>query len=70
MNETIKPIDYRCVTKCELAILTGVSCSTLQRWMNKRYFKELEKLGYEKKQRILLPLQVKFLFERLVIIED
>ena len=59
---------YRCVTKCELAILAGVSGSTLQTWMNRRYYEELKKLGYTKKQRILLPAQVAFLFERLVII--
>jgi hypothetical protein len=67
---TIADNQYRCVTKSELAILAGVSCSTLQTWMNRRYFEELKKLGYSKKKRILLPLQVKFLFERLVIIED
>lgn len=61
---------YRCITKSELAGLCGISCSTLQRWMNRRYFDELKKLGYDKKQRILLPVLVKFLFERLVIIED
>ena len=62
--------EYRCVTKSELAILTGVSRSTLHLWMNVRYFEELKKLGYIKTQKILLPLQVKFLFERLVIVDD
>jgi len=61
---------YRCITKSELAEKCGVSCSTLQTWMNRRYFEELKKLGYNKKQRILLPPLVKFLFERLVIVED
>ena len=60
---------YRCMTKCELAILAQVSNSTLQNWMNRRYFAELQKLGYVKNQKILLPCQVKFLFERLVIVE-
>lgn len=62
--------DYKCLTKCELAILCGVSRSTLHDWMNHRYFEELKKLGYQKNQRILLPLQVKFLFEKLVIVDD
>ena len=61
---------YRCVTKSELAGLCGVSGSTLQTWLNRRYYEELHKLGYKKEQRILLPHLVKFLFERLVIIED
>lgn len=61
---------YKCVTKFELAVLAGVSCCTLQTWCNRRYYEELKKLGYRKNQRILLPAQVKFLFERLVIIDD
>jgi len=61
--------DYRCLTKCELAILCGVSSTTLHRWMNVRYYEELKKLGYRKNQIILLPPQVKFLIERLVVIE-
>ena len=61
---------YRCITKSELAALCGVSCSTLQTWLNRRYFEDLQKLGYKKEQRILLPHLVKYLFERLVIIED
>ena len=69
MTETaVNP--YRCVTKSELAELCGVSCSTLQTWLNRRYYEDLKKLGYNKKQRILLPCLVKFLFERLVIVED
>lgn len=57
------------MSKCELAILTGISRSTLHHWLNVRYFTELKKLGYIKHQKILLPCQVKFLIERLVIIE-
>lgn len=62
--------DYKCVTKFELACLAGVSMSTLQNWCNVRYFSELKKIGYSKNQKILLPPQVKFLFERLVIVDD
>jgi len=62
--------DYRCITKSELADKCGISRSTLSIWLNCRYYVELERLGYKKHQRILLPLQVKFLFELLVIIEE
>jgi transcriptional regulator with XRE-family HTH domain len=62
--------DYRCITKSELADKCGISRSTLSIWLNCRYYVELERLGYKKRQRILLPLQVKFLFEILVIIEE
>lgn len=62
--------EYKCLTKCQLAELCGISRGTLHRWMNHRYYKELSDLGYQKNQRILLPLQVKFLFEKLVITEE
>ena len=62
--------DYRCITKSELADKCGISRYTLHIWLNRRYYVELERLGYKKRQRILLPLQVKFLFEILVIIEE
>lgn len=62
-------LEYRCMSKSELAILAQVSGSTLQNWMNRRYYDDLKKLGYHKNQKILLPPQVKFLFERLVIVE-
>lgn len=69
MTETaVNP--YRCITKSELAAKCGISCSTLQTWLNRRYYDELKKLGYEKKHRILRPNLVKFLFEKLVIVED
>lgn len=62
--------DYKCLSKFELATLCGVSMSTLQHWMNVRYYDELKKLGYKKCQKILLPCQVQFLFVRLVIVDD
>ena len=66
-----KPINaFRCMTKSELAEKCGVCGSTLQKWLNKRYFTQLEKLGYQKKQRILLPGQVRYLVEVLTVIED
>ena len=62
--------EYRCLSKTEIATLCGVSISTIQQWLNHRYFNELKKLGYCRNQKILLPPQVKFIFERLVIVED
>jgi hypothetical protein len=61
---------YRCVSKYELSILCGVSMSTLKEWMNHRYFDELKKIGYCKDQKLLLPAQVQFLIEKLIIVED
>jgi hypothetical protein len=61
---------YQCLTKCELAVKCNVSISTIQNWLNIRYFPQLEKLGYRKDQKILLPPQVKFIVEKLVVIEE
>ena len=62
--------EYRCLTKCELAEKCGVSVSTIREWLNIRYYPELKKMGYQKDQKILLPPQVKFIIERLVVIEE
>ncbi|PSK84297.1 hypothetical protein [Prolixibacter denitrificans] len=61
---------YRCITKGELAKLCGVSATTVRTWLNIRYYPELKKLGYFPRQKILLPPQVRFLVDKLVIIED
>jgi hypothetical protein len=66
-----KPVNvFHCMSKTELAEKCQVSKSTIQKWLNKRYFSQLEKLGYQKNQRILLPGQVRYLVETLAIIED
>jgi hypothetical protein len=59
----------RLYTKKELRIMAGISKNTFRRYMNDLYFTELQKLGYEKKQKILSPQQSKFLIEKLVITE-
>ncbi len=61
---------FHCISKSELAEKCGVSGSTIQKWLNRRYFSQLEKLGYQKNQRILLPGQVRYLVEVLAVIED
>jgi hypothetical protein len=53
--------------KKELARLCGVNPKTIQIWLNVRYYEELKKLGYTKRQKILLPLQVEYLIGKLVI---
>ena len=60
----------KCMSKSEMAEKLGICPSTLQKWLNHRYFKELAKLGYQRSQRLLLPAQVKYLVEQLVMVED
>jgi len=54
-----------CKTKKEVAILLQISPGTLRQWLNTRYFLELQKYGYEKKQRILTPQQLNYLHNKL-----
>ncbi|MDR0667612.1 MAG: DUF4248 domain-containing protein [Prevotellaceae bacterium] len=60
----------RLYTKKELRLLAGVSESTFRRYLNKKYFDELQKMGYEKKQKILTPTQYKYIVDKLVIVND
>lgn len=53
------------LTKTQLANLCGVTTKTISCWLNVRYFPELEKLGYQKNQKVLLPRQVQFLCGKL-----
>jgi len=62
--------NYNSLHKCELAEKLGIHVSTLSIWLNKRYFRELSRLGYKKNQKILLPSQVSFLCEKLVVVDD
>ncbi len=59
-------LKYKPITKKELCNVLDVSSFTLAFWLNKRYFKELQKLGYEKKQKIIMPEQLKFLANKLI----
>jgi hypothetical protein len=54
-----------CLTKTQLAGLCGVTTKTISVWLNVRYFPELEKLGYQKTQKVLLPRQVEFICGKL-----
>lgn len=53
--------------KNEIARLCGVSTRTIRIWLNVRYYDELVKLGYTKRQKVLLPQQVTFLIGKLDI---
>lgn len=53
--------------KNEIARLCGVSTRTITVWLNVRYYDELVKLGYTKRQKVLLPQQVTFLIGKLDI---
>ncbi len=57
------------ITKKELALQLGVSPSTLRRWLNELYFKELSESGYDKTDRILKPRVLQWLREHLVVEE-
>lgn len=51
--------------KSQLAQHLQVSERTLSRWINGRYYADLLRLGYQKKQLLLSPAQVDFLIEKL-----
>ena len=52
--------------KSELAERAGVSLNTLNRWC-KPFRRELESMGVTRKQRLLPPVAVKFIAEKLCI---
>ena len=54
------------MTKQKLADKAGVSLNTLNRWC-KPYKKELETMGLQPKARLLPPVVVKFIAEKLCI---
>jgi transposase len=54
------------MTKQKLADKAGVSLNTLNRWC-KPYKKELEAMGLQPKARLLPPVIVKFIAEKLCI---
>ena len=60
----------RLLSKKELRLQSGLSETTFRQYLNVRYYNELKTLGYNKNQKILSPAQIKFLRERLVIIDD
>jgi transposase len=49
--------------KYEIAEKIGVSKTTLRNWLNIKYFSELQKLGYEKRQKYLTTKQINYLRE-------
>lgn len=50
-----------CEFKNKLAEHLDINPRTLATWLNKRYFSDLQKIGYSKHQKILTPEQMKFL---------
>lgn len=55
----------RYYSKHDLAEKLGVSATTLRIWLNIRYFKELEPMGYVRNCKLLSPKIVKFLADKL-----
>ena len=57
------------VSKYEYAQRVGISRRTLGAWLNVRYYDDLTKLGYTKRQKLLLPNQIDFLNQKLCVQE-
>ncbi|MDD5358591.1 MAG: hypothetical protein PHX80_05550 [Candidatus Nanoarchaeia archaeon] len=55
------------LTKKELGQILRVSHTTIDRWLNHRYFNDLKALGYVKNQKVLMPKQVEYLIGKLDI---
>lgn len=53
------------VSKSEIAEALEITTKSLAVYCNDRYFLELEKLGYQKNQKYLTPIQVNLLKEKL-----
>jgi len=66
----MKDQKYKMITKAEFSEKLGISTATRANWLNKKYFSELQKLGYRKTQRYLLPIQLKFLYNKLIYIPN
>lgn len=60
---------YTAMKKNDLAKKIGVSTRTLRQWINERYYNDLKPTGYNKKQKVLTPKQVKILHDILVVTE-
>ena len=58
-------IPGQCLYKYQLAERLSVSTRTVSRWLNVLYFEQLQKFGYRKSQKYLLPDQVRFLAGKL-----
>lgn len=57
-------------TKQDICQEIGISSSTLQMYMNRKWYEELHKLGYEKRQKILTAPQVKYIYNKLCYISE
>jgi hypothetical protein len=58
------------LTKKRLRLLLNVHASTLQRWLNKVHFEELEKLGCRKNQKYFTGKLLSKIIELFVIVDD
>lgn len=53
------------LTKQEVCQILKVSNTTLQYYLNNRYFEELKKIGYRKRQKKLTPKQLNYLNDKI-----
>lgn len=51
------------LTKNELAVLYGVSPSTIRKYLNNIFFKDLQAVGYRKQMRVLTPKIVRLFMD-------
>lgn len=58
------------MSKSELARQCGVSLKKVRSWCNEDFYEELQKIGYQKKNRVFTPKQTKFLKENIVEFSD
>lgn len=56
-------------TKSQVAALLQISPATLRRWLNQKYYAEMQSHGYERQQRILTPAQLNYLAAKLDLSE-
>jgi predicted transcriptional regulator len=56
-------------SKYQVAELLGISRTTLDYYLNKRYFVELQKIGYRKRQKHLNPKQLNYLADKIGLSE-
>ena len=52
------------MTKKELRLKLGVSAKTLQNYLNKRYYEEIKKAGYNKREHLISPAVLDILFAK------
>ncbi len=56
----IKP-EYKYI----IAQRIGITQSTLRRMLNVQWYEALKETGYKKQQKLLMPIQIRYLYEKI-----